>query len=133
MTWGQFQNFNPFRLIEGPKRPEFKSFESRLKTFESWPKPDVQSPEKLAEAGFYYNNINDETYCFSCGGGLHNWKTDQEPWEDHAHYFSLCTFLNQNRDSDFIDAAVFYNRRIYKSEKNVSIFNECIILDSPHF
>lgn len=56
------------------KFPEYAIYESRLKTFEHWPKALKQRPEQLAEAGFFYGGNGDRCVCFHCGGGLNNWE-----------------------------------------------------------
>lgn len=39
---------------KAPQRPEYATYEKRLQTFRKWPKDFKQTPEMLAEAGFYY-------------------------------------------------------------------------------
>lgn len=43
-----------FRQYCGPKRKEYLTYEVRLKSFKHWPEKVTQTPEELAEAGFYY-------------------------------------------------------------------------------
>ncbi|GBP63407.1 Death-associated inhibitor of apoptosis 1 [Eumeta japonica] len=50
-------------------------------------------PEDLADAGFFYTGRSDKTLCFYCGGGLRDWKDNDNPWEEHAVWFAR---LNQN-------------------------------------
>ena len=51
-------SFKKVRFSEdcGPTKPEYKELSRRLDTFKrrSWPPSLPQSPQKLAEAGFYY-------------------------------------------------------------------------------
>lgn len=79
------------------------SLESRLATFENWPKSLKQKPVELAEAGFYYTGVGDQTLCFYCDGGLKDWEEDDEPWEQHALWFSKCTFLILKKGMDYIE------------------------------
>ena len=30
----------------------------------------------------------DKVQCFHCGGGLNDWKPSEDPWEQHAKWFS---------------------------------------------
>lgn len=43
---------------KAPQRPEYATYEKRLQTFRGWPKNLNQTPEMLAEAGFYYGGQN---------------------------------------------------------------------------
>jgi len=43
---------------KAPQRPEYATYEKRLQTFKEWPKNLKQTPEMLAEAGFYYGGQN---------------------------------------------------------------------------
>lgn len=85
-----------------PVAPQFKTFDSRLKTFFNWKSHDIQTPEKLAEAGFYYIGYEDKVLCFHCGGGLKNWEKAEEPWVEHARWFSKCYFVILEKGNDFV-------------------------------
>ena len=60
----------------GPARPEYKELAARLRTFEkrSWPPSLPQTPQKLAEAGFYYPGKKSEFietgFCSLCISGF---------------------------------------------------------------
>lgn len=45
----------------------------------------------------------DKTVCFQCGGGLKDWEENDDPWKEHARYFSKCTYLIQKMGRDFIN------------------------------
>lgn len=38
----------------GPKRKDYVTKESRVKTYSKWPERLEQTPEEMAEAGFFY-------------------------------------------------------------------------------
>ena len=38
----------------------------------------------------------DAVRCFQCAGLLRNWEPDDDPWEEHRHYFPSCSFVQQN-------------------------------------
>jgi hypothetical protein len=40
--------------LTGPKYEKFALYETRLITFRDWPQAMPQTPEMLAEAGFFY-------------------------------------------------------------------------------
>lgn len=53
-----------------------------------------------------YINVSgesDKTICFSCGGGLKQWKKHDNAWEEHALYFSKCRFLIERKGRDFVE------------------------------
>ncbi|XP_057672920.1 death-associated inhibitor of apoptosis 1-like [Diorhabda carinulata] len=86
-----------------PKYPDYITYESRLATFEDWPKSLKQRPADLAEAGFYYSGLGDQTVCYHCGGGLKDWEEDDDPWEQHALWFSTCVLVNLKKGKDYIE------------------------------
>lgn len=83
-------------------RPEFSSLEARMKTFADWPPGLAQRPAQLAEAGFYYMGTGDHVKCFCCDGALRNWEPKDNPWEEHARWFSRCNFLVSVKGSDYV-------------------------------
>ena len=101
---------NPERLgiikTGGPVNEKFRTYEHRLESFRRWPKSEIQSPERLAEAGFYYSGIHDNTLCFHCGGGLKNWEVDDDPWIEHARWFQKCGFINIQKGPKFVQEAI---------------------------
>ncbi|KAJ8939446.1 hypothetical protein NQ318_023072 [Aromia moschata] len=88
---------------KGPVYEDKISYESRLATFKNWPKSLKQKPADLAEAGFYYTGVGDQTLCFYCGGGLKDWEENDEPWEQHALWFSKCVYLILKKGIEFIE------------------------------
>lgn len=87
-----------------PKRPRYASYESRLGTFSLWPVELVQTPEVLAEAGFYYEGRADQVRCFHCDGGLKHWDPHDDPWTEHARWFPNCSFVQLVKGQEFINA-----------------------------
>jgi len=87
---------------KGPSHPDQILFETRLATFENWPKSMRQKPADLASAGFYYVGIGDQTLCFYCGGGLKDWDNEDDPWEQHALWFPKCNFLLLKKTPSFV-------------------------------
>ena len=84
---------------KGDIRDRFASFFTENS---NWPSKRVnQSPEKLAQAGFYYCGYGDNVRCFSCENGLHNWENDDDPWELHSRYYPKCKFVQIVKNSGF--------------------------------
>lgn len=83
--------------------PSFTTLESRMESFSTWPLHIKLRPEELSDAGFFYTGVGDRTICFQCSGGLKDWEENDEPWKEHARYFSKCTYLIQKKGRDFID------------------------------
>ncbi len=44
--------------------------------------------------------------CFSCDGGLRNWQPDDDPWTEHARWFSRCNFVRLVKGDEFIAKAM---------------------------
>ena len=85
-----------------PRYPEFKLYSERLKSFISlkWSTNLHQKPKKLANAGFFYTGINDRVICYFCGGGLHKWDIDDDPFREHEKHFSRCSYLRLFKNND---------------------------------
>lgn len=84
-----------FGIIEmkKPAYPEFASLPARIESFKDWPRGLKQKPEELANAGFYYIGVGDQTLCFHCGGGLKDWEPNDTAWGQHLRWFPKCDFL----------------------------------------
>ena len=93
----------------GPVHPQYASPEARLRTYSEWPPGIKQTPERLAEAGLYYYGQSDQVKCFYCDGGLREWQEADDPWEEHAGWFSGCAFVRLVKGDAFIE----------RSKKNV--------------
>lgn len=87
-----------------PKRPQFATYESRLSTYSLWPVDLIQTPEVLAQAGFYYEGRGDQVRCFHCDGGLRHWDPHDDPWTEHARWFPRCSFVRLIKGLEFINA-----------------------------
>lgn len=85
------------------EHPEFALESHRLASYKDWPISMKQRPEELAEAGFYYTGRGDWVACFSCGGGLKDWKELDVPWEEHAMWYNKCEYLKLMKGQKFID------------------------------
>lgn len=81
---------NPLRR---PEHPEYAVEARRIKSFEDWPRTIKQKPAQLSDAGFFYTGKGDRVICFSCGGGLKDWEESDDPWEQHATWYSKCEYL----------------------------------------
>lgn len=104
---------------KGPVHPEYASYDARLRTFETWPKSMPQTKEQLADAGFYYIGKGDQTLCYHCGGGLKDWEPEDDPWEQHAKWFSKCYYLLMVQGQDYVNKIT--GQHISPPSKEVSI------------
>lgn len=87
------------------KRPEYPNYAieaKRLESYEDWPKFMKQKPKELSDAGFFYTGKSDRVKCFSCGGGLKDWEAEDEPWEQHAMWYSNCEYLKLMKGEEYI-------------------------------
>ncbi|KAJ2849097.1 hypothetical protein IWW36_002879, partial [Coemansia brasiliensis] len=110
--------------------------EMRLRTFDSgeWPhtgRTDWNvTPEKLAEAGFYYTPEfpNDDTAtCAFCGYALGDWEADDEPISEHSKRSPECLFFRL--DSTTKEAAIEEVEAVEPTESNKRA-NEPQVIDS---
>ncbi|XP_052089237.1 uncharacterized protein LOC127725979 [Mytilus californianus] len=89
--------------LETPKHQAYAQLNDRVSTFQGWPGYLEQAPRDMALAGFFYEGYNDYCRCFFCGGGLRNWEAGDDPWVEHARWFSKCAFVRQNRGHRFVE------------------------------
>lgn len=87
-----------------PKKAEYATLESRLRTFVAWPVDLIQTPDGLGQAGFYYENSGDQVRCFHCDGGLRHWDPQDDPWTEHARWFPSCAYVLMVKGQDFVNA-----------------------------
>lgn len=81
-------------LHRGPKYPDYATLDSRLATYTTrWTMR--QSPLEMAQAGFFYAGLSDHVRCFYCGGGLRNWKPQDDPRKEHEYWFSKCPHVRK--------------------------------------
>lgn len=110
-----------------PKYLDYKCYEIRLRSFEHWPTSFKQNPKQLSLAGFYYTGRGDQVLCFHCGVGVKDWEPNDDPWEQHAIWYSNCNYLLEVKGSRYVEKIT--GRTI--SPRNVRIFSSlffCFIL-----
>ncbi|KAF0752373.1 death-associated inhibitor of apoptosis 1-like [Aphis craccivora] len=78
-----------------PEYPEYSTFLSRLKTFDSHPLHSYQDKYSLAERGFTYSGMGDLVQCFYCGLLLSEWEKNDEVWQQHAMHNPECVYCAQ--------------------------------------
>ncbi|XP_071443990.1 death-associated inhibitor of apoptosis 1-like isoform X2 [Hetaerina americana] len=105
------------RDMRAPVHPDYCTEAARLSSYSLWPVAMKQKPNDLAEAGFYYTGNGDQTICFHCGGGLRDWAEDDDPWIEHAKWFSRCPFVNLVKGSDFVSQVTRTRPAILNAEE----------------
>jgi Inhibitor of Apoptosis domain. len=48
----------------------------------------------------------DQTLCFRCGGGLKHWEETDDPWTEHARWFSSCPYVKLVKGQEFINQVI---------------------------
>ncbi|XP_071137536.1 putative inhibitor of apoptosis isoform X2 [Mytilus edulis] len=93
-----------WRKIYNAKHAAFDDKMSRIATFDGdWRRDIEQTPEILADAGFFYTGEEDVVRCHYCDGGLRHWEQGDVPWEEHARWFPFCKFLIKMKGREFIE------------------------------
>ncbi|VDI62470.1 Hypothetical predicted protein [Mytilus galloprovincialis] len=93
-----------WRKIYNPKHAAYDDKLSRMATYEGVWRSDIeQTPEILADAGFFYEGEEDVVRCHYCDGGLRNWEPKDIPWEEHARWFPFCKFVIKMKGREYID------------------------------
>lgn len=86
-----------------PEFPEMAIKSKRAATFKFWPIQITQKPSELCDAGFFYTERSDRVVCYFCGGGLFKWFEDDDPWEEHALFYSHCAHVKVMKGEKFIE------------------------------
>jgi len=76
--------------------------ESRLKTFEQWPKDKRPSASQLAACGFYFTGSGDKVACYYCGVQIIHWRINDNPWIEHALHSPKCAFVRLHRSTSAV-------------------------------
>lgn len=108
------------------KRPEYPNYAieaKRLESYEDWPKFMKQKPKELSDAGFFYTGKSDRVKCFSCGGGLKDWVAEDEPWEQHAMWYSNCEYLKLMKDEAYIAECLAKKENSSEPSSDVALSN----------
>lgn len=101
----------------GPAKMQFVTVSSRIKSFFEWPRGLRVDIARLAEAGFYYTGRGDKTKCFYCDGGLYDWESDDDPWTEHARWYSACPYVRLVKGDDYIQNVISSSACITADEK----------------
>ena len=57
----------------------------------------------MAEAGLVYTGVGDAVRCYHCGGGLQDWEPGDNPWWEHARWYSECPHVILVKGQSFIN------------------------------
>ncbi|KAE9528494.1 hypothetical protein AGLY_012065 [Aphis glycines] len=97
------------------------SFESRMKTFETFTKILNHEVRTFCKAGLFYIGERDRMICFCCNQGLMDWEVDDDPWVEHARWSPLCSYILLSKGKRFVEEVggeVNYSLRINLEELN---------------
>ena len=84
-----------------PLKRDMQSSDVRVSSFgDRW--KSYISPREMADAGFYYQGENDCVCCYYCGGGLKNWKQEDNAWYEHAKWYPLCEYVLRKQGVEFV-------------------------------
>ena len=91
----------------------YRSLRNRVNTLEPVSDRFPVSIVAIAKAGFFYVEEYDKVVCFACGGGLQDWKKEDDPWYEHARWFPRCIYLLLNKGGEYV------SRVRGKGERNI--------------
>ncbi|XP_055882829.1 E3 ubiquitin-protein ligase XIAP-like isoform X1 [Biomphalaria glabrata] len=86
---------------ERQARFRYRSNMARMRTFET--KRDIFpiDVKKMALCGLYATGEGDSVRCFMCGGGLKNWRRNDDPWIEHIRSYPNCKYVKDQIDKEF--------------------------------
>ena len=101
--------------------PHMLNSDKRLQSFtKNWPVNGHVTPRKIADAGFYYWDDDDRVICFYCGGGLKNWKPNDNLWYEHTKWFPLCEYVLKKQGINYVkDITLKYQKLNRPKLKNL--------------
>ncbi|XP_049539589.1 death-associated inhibitor of apoptosis 1-like [Anopheles darlingi] len=102
-----------------PEYPEYALESERKRSLAEWPSAMPQKPQQLSDAGFFYTGRGDQVRCYYCGGGLMHWEPDDDPWEQHAMWYSNCIYVRQMKDRSFIERCLAKKEGRNQNEEDV--------------
>lgn len=105
----------------GATHVEYSSVASRLRTFKDWPRGLSQKPQDLAEAGFYYTGQGDKTKCYYCDGGVRDWESGDDPWEQHALWFDRCRYVETVKGAEYVKKVLAENAKETREKPTVEV------------
>ena len=77
--------------------------EDWMETFRnSWCDQKRPTAQEMVDAGFYYKKYGDCVCCFYCGERLFQWKAYDNPWYEHAKWFSLSEYVLKKRGVEYV-------------------------------
>nr|BDT62825.1 MAG: baculoviral IAP repeat-containing protein [Metapenaeus joyneri majanivirus] len=97
--------FNKIKLPQHLKalHMNYLDINKRRESFKRWP---TQTPNDLADAGFFATGDHDCVECFVCGIRLQNWKMSTIPWIEHAKNNPNCNFVLLNKGQEFVNKII---------------------------
>ncbi|XP_065221319.1 E3 ubiquitin-protein ligase XIAP-like [Planococcus citri] len=103
--------------VKLPIHENYKTYEQRIKTYKNWLISHKKKPEELAAIGLFYTGKSDRVQCFYCNGLHYCWKVTEDPSEEHARWYPICTFIREIRGDKFVDGVRQKWREIYGTEE----------------
>ena len=105
--------------------PSMATFSARLATFDaSWPNHTRAEAEDFSCAGLYFTHKRDCVRCFYCGGGLQNWRLNDDPYLEHAKWYPSCTFIVNKKGLKYVQKARNPQQSMVINGQNL-VFNGC--------
>ncbi|KAK0063290.1 E3 ubiquitin-protein ligase XIAP [Biomphalaria pfeifferi] len=105
---------------ERQARIRYKSKPARLKTFDKRQSVFPVDVRKMAMCGLYDTGEGDCVRCFSCGGGLKNWRINDHPCIEHIRSYPNCSFVKKQKSPEFYSAVMYLNT-CFSSKDQVSL------------
>lgn len=87
----------PSGAVQARPDVDLKVLENRRRTYTNWP-VDFISADTLAQAGFYYLNVDDQVKCAYCGGIIGQWERNDQPIQEHRKFFPDCPIVRQQQE-----------------------------------
>ena len=82
--------------------PRYALLSDREASFENAPEHLKNLLPTIAEAGYFYQGYGDDTRCFYCNHGLHQWNANDNPWVEHAYWSPHCGHVVCNKSKKWI-------------------------------
>lgn len=102
------------------KYPEYQNEINRVHSFRDWPPSLRPKRDDFNNSGLFYTGNGDRVVCFSCGLGLKDWETGDEPFTEHARWTPGCRYLEHIKGIKFIQDV----KKSFKKPEAMEVDNE---------
>jgi hypothetical protein len=74
----------------------------------------------VIEGTAHVTGRSDQVRCFHCDGGLRHWDPEDDPWIEHARWFSQCGYVRLVKGDEFVQQALIQRPPVLPATVSIS-------------